>query len=79
MSILEKLYNGEYGVEQPKTPEFQALQERNVHFWEHIEEAVGKDYIDKKWDELCALEHMEDFNYFREGFRLGASLMLELL
>ena len=40
---------------------------------------MGEDFIERHWDGLCKAERFRDCANFREGFRLGVSLMLELL
>ncbi|MDE7245638.1 MAG: hypothetical protein K2O18_16920 [Oscillospiraceae bacterium] len=80
MNILKELYDGQYGVELPKTLEYRAVRHKNVEgFWDKIEEAMGPDFIEKNWENLSRQEELESFEYFRQGFHLGVSLMLELL
>ena len=78
MSILEEIFNNDYSIVLPQTPEYQALREKGNKFWDYIEEKAGTESIDKYWDEFAEMENAEHFHYFREGFLLGASLMLEL-
>ena len=47
-------------------------------FWDYIEEKAGQECIEKYWDDFADMEAAGHFHYFREGFLLGASLMLEL-
>lgn len=78
MSILEEIFSNNYSIDLPQTPEFQTLRERATKFWDYIEETAGRECIEKYWDEFVDMEDAEHFHYFREGFLLGASLMLEL-
>ena len=78
MSLLEEIFLNEYSIELPQTPEYRALREKGSRFWEYIEEKAGAECIEKYWNEFVDLEEAEHFHYFREGFLLGASLMLEL-
>lgn len=78
MSILEEIFNNDYSIDLPHTPEYQTLREKGGKFWDYIEEKVGREGIEKYWDEFVDMECAEHFHYFREGFVLGASLMLEL-
>ena len=79
MDILEKLYNGEYDPGKASDDELpEALRIKRQAFWEAIEEGMGKDFLESHWDTLCQIEHFRDCANFREGFRLGVSLMLEL-
>ena len=80
MDILKELYEGQYGVELPKTPEYLTVRRKVADgFWDKIEQTMGRGFIEKNWENLLKQEDMESFEYFRQGFRLGASLMLELL
>ena len=79
MSILEKIYNQQYAPASPmkKMPFSLRLKERA--FYEAVEEAMGEDFLERYWDGLCEVEDFKRFSDFREGFRLGVSLMLEML
>lgn len=79
MSILKKIYNEQYtpGNPQKKLPFSLRLKERA--FYNAVEEAMGPEFIERHWDNLCKVEDFKRFHDFREGFRLGVSLMLELL
>lgn len=78
MSILENIYNGEYSPDKAlkKMPFSLRLKERA--FFDAIEEAMGQDFIERHWEGLCEMEHFVGCASFREGFRLGVSLMMEL-
>lgn len=78
MSILQDIYNGGYtpGKAADKLPFSLRLQERA--FFEAVEEAMGGEFLQRHWDGLCKIESVRDYASFREGFRLGVSLMLEL-
>lgn len=78
MSLLEEIFNNDYSIDLPHTPEYQALREKGAKFWDYIEETAGRECIEKYWDEFVDMECAEHFHYFRKGFVLGASLMLEL-
>ena len=79
MSILEKIYSGDYdpGKAGENLPFSLRLQERA--FWDAVEEGMGADFIKRHRDALCKIEHFRDCANFREGFRLGVSLMMELM
>ena len=78
MSILKDIFNEEYCPSKPldKLPFSLRLKERA--FFDAIEEAMGAGFIEKHWDALVSVEEYKNFANFREGFRLGVSLMLEL-
>ena len=79
MSILQDIYSEKYtpGKATDKLPFSLRLKERA--FWDAIEAGMGADFIERHWDGLCKVEHFRDYANFREGFRLGVSLMMELL
>ena len=79
MSILQDIYNERYtpGDTLQKMPLSLRLKERA--FYEAIENAMGVEFIERHWEALCEVEGSRDYANFREGFRLGVSLMLELL
>lgn len=79
MSILQDIYNEAYSPidKADKLPFSLRLTERA--FYEAVEEAMGAEFVDKQREKLCKVENFRDFANFREGFRLGVSLMLELL
>lgn len=78
MSILKDIYNGQYSPDDAlkKMPFSLRLKERV--FYDAIEEAMGEDFIERHWDGLCKVEAFRDYTNFREGFRLGIALMMEL-
>ena len=78
MDILETLFNGEY--EPPMLPEgeLDAWLEQDYAFWEHIEALAGPEETETLWFQRGELEAALRLSGFREGFRLGASLLLAL-
>lgn len=80
MSVLKDLYDGQFSVGVPKSLEYRAVRHKNIEeFWDEVEKALGNDVVEEKWKNLSIQEEMESYHYFRQGFRLGAALMLELL
>ena len=79
MSILKDIYNKKYIPADPakKMPFSLSLKERT--FYNAVEEAMGPEFMESHWDNLCKVEDFKRFHDFQEGFRLGVSLMLELL
>lgn len=74
MSILETLFNGEYRTPQEKQTLSPELRDRRREIFEQIEGALPEE----NWDAFCDIQRAQSFASFREGFRLGALLMLEL-
>ncbi len=79
MTTLRDLYSDQYTAKRPDTAEFRALQEADLRNWEQVEAAMGKRFVERCLNQRLALEADLRYNDFREGFLLGASLLLELL
>ena len=79
MSILNDIYCDEYHpqVTGPVLP--QDLREKDLAVWEKASEVLGGDFVDAHLYRLCEIENLNDFHNFREGFRLGVLLMLEVM
>lgn len=79
MSILQDIYNESYFPSESvqKTP--QALQDKRWAFFDEIEKGMGVEFIERHWGDLSEFDQQRDYANFREGFRLGVSLMLEAL
>lgn len=78
MSILEEIYNDSYHVQARRGEEPKELRERNLAFWEKVAEALGDDVLDQHMYDLDESEHIQDVHRFREGFKLGVLMMLEV-
>lgn len=74
MSILQDIYDNKYtpGKAQDRLPFSLRLRGREIY------EALDEEFIERYWDDLCKIGSYRDFANFREGFRLGVSLMLEM-
>lgn len=55
------------------------LSDKWWKFFEEVEKSMGLEFIERHWDNLVEADLYRDHANFREGFRLGVSLMLELL
>ena len=77
--ILKKLYESEGLFNMPVSEEYKALCHKDFKLWEKLEPLLGTDTLDELSDSTAHVEDQRNFNWFRAGFRLGASLMLELL
>ena len=79
MSILQDIYSGGYapGESSEKLPK--DLSDKRWAFYGEVEKAMGLDFMERHWDDLMEADLYRDYTNFREGFRLGVSLMLELL
>ena len=83
--LLEQLFNGEiYPSERivVSTPEYKAAQRTAIQahgdFEEKLCDAMRKE-LDEVYSKDSAVHSFYDEQYFVEGFRLGAQLMLEIL
>ena len=79
MNILETIYDGQYAPARPDSPEYRALRQKSLTYWEQIQKTMGEDFLDKHWNCQVDLESAARLHDFREGFRLAVTLMLELL
>ena len=79
MSILTDIYNGRYEVDRPLTADYQALCREAEEMWEQVKTAVGLELVDKLQSMEADLCELQEERAFRDGFRLGAGLMAELL
>ncbi len=79
MSILQDIYGGSYapGEMPEKLPK--ELSDKRWAFYGEVEKAMGLDFMEQHWDDLMEADLYRDYTSFREGFRLGVSLMLEML
>lgn len=78
MSILEDIYNNHYFPAENVGPQLpREFREKKRNFYDEIEKTIGAGIFEKYWEELCEAECLEKYLIFREGFRLGVSLMLE--
>ena len=77
-SLLFELYNGDYDV-TPKLDKAQEEINRNLCvLLEQIQEQLGLDTVDQLTGLYAQRGDLSDFRYYREGFRLGVQLMLEV-
>ena len=79
MSILQDIYREKYtpGKAADKMPF--SLRLKNRAFWDALEEGMGEEFMERHREGLNKIEQFRDYANFREGFRLGVSLMMELL
>ncbi len=78
MSILTDIYDGEYRAPHSRPPCPQELEDNDLAFWDKAAEALGLDAIDAHMNLLHEKQHLTDIHHFREGFKLGVQLMLEV-
>ena len=77
--ILKQIYEDKFFARRPLTEEYQSLSEKDGILWEKARPLLGRELTDKIQNNQSDINYQTNFEWFREGFRLGASLMLELL
>ena len=78
--ILKELYENENLFRMmPVSDTYKALCEKDAQSWAKLEPILGADTLDELSDITALVKDQSNFEWFRWGFRLGASLMLELL
>lgn len=78
MSILADIYNENYHAQASRPHYPRELREKDLAFWEKVKKALGADAVDAHFYQLCEQENIDDVHHFREGFKLGVLMMLEV-
>ena len=81
-SLLRQIYNGSYYqtiAQRPAMPGYQEAVDAANEAWEKVAAAFGRREQTNITDAVMGALYFEQYNDFRNGFRLGVSLMLELL
>lgn len=78
MSILKDIYNEKYSPRRARRHMPFSLRLRERAFFDAVEAAMGPDFLQRHTDALDEISRFTEYASFREGFRLGASLMWEL-
>ncbi len=78
MSILADIYNGKYQGQASRAHYPQELRDKDMEFWDKVTEALGSEVVDAHLYKLCEKGNLTDIHHFREGFKLGVRLMLEV-
>lgn len=73
---LKELY--EYArLTCPLSEEYKALEEENGALWDKVRPLLGLKTVDELMNSYAGLSWQSEYEWFREGFRLGAALILE--
>ena len=78
-SILDDIYYGNYSRTFTPTPEYRKAVSAATKEWDAAKAVLGYEKIDRLWDTQMEVACLEGADDFREGFRLGAALMLGAL
>lgn len=79
MHILQKIYNEDYTPGKAADDLPFSLRLKNRAFLDALEEGMGEEFLERHSEGLNKIEQFRDYANFREGFRLGVSLMMELM
>ena len=77
--VLKQVYKDKFFARRPLTEEYQSLAEKDGILWKEARPLLGRELMDKIQNSQSDINYQTNYEWFREGFRLGASLMLELL
>lgn len=77
--IIKELYTERFFADRPLTEEYQALAKKDSEIWAKVKPILGRALMDQIQSSQSDLCYQTNYEWFREGFCLGASLMLELL
>ena len=76
--IIKELFSSALYMDLAPSKELQALRKEEEAIWEKIQPLLGMDVIDELHNIQVNIANEQNLIWFREGFRLGAGLMLEL-
>jgi len=79
MSTLHDIYNNEYFPAEPTDEMPPELCDKRRAFLDEIQKTMGEKFLAEHWGGFVEANQFGNFVCFREGFRLGVSLMLEVL
>ena len=77
--ILKSLYESEGIFTMPLSEKYKALCQKDARLWRKLEPLLGVETLDELSDSSTSVEEQGNYEWFCRGFRLGASLMLELM
>lgn len=77
--IIKELFDSALYIDRAPSEKLLALRAEESKLWEKIQPLIGLEIMDELTDVQASIDNEKNLTWFREGFRLGASLMLELL
>ena len=78
-SLLYEIYSGEYDTIPKWDAKRRELGEKICDEWDKVQRMFGDEFMERLFDLEAKREDWQEFQYYREGFRLGIRLMLEAL
>jgi len=78
IDMIKELYEGGLHVDRRFSAEYTALCQQEAELVNKIVPLLGMDMVDELSNIQAEITSAANLDWFRAGFRLGASLMLEL-
>ena len=79
MGIIEELYSGSYRSPFHPSEQYKEFRDEHIRLMEKVNRALGFKFIGELEESEAPMRIEEEEAAFRDGFHLGAMLMLELL
>lgn len=77
--IIKEIYEERFFGERHLSEEYRALEDKDSALWQKVRPLLGRELIDQMQNSQSDINYQTNYEWFREGFRLGAGLMRELL
>ena len=77
--IIEEIYNGMLARNHDYSLEDQDMLRRDAELWDRASPALGHEMVDALQDSQSRIALHTNLNWFREGIRVGLSLVIEAL
>lgn len=77
--LIKELYQRNIDAVFRPTKEARRERAKCSAVWERLGRQLGQETQDALWDSAIEFAEEEDLELFRQGFRLGAQMMLELM
>lgn len=78
-SVIQEIYNHLMAKGFAVTPEYRELCRENAALWDEIQPLLTKETVEKLMDSQNDMILRTNLDWFREGVRIGAAFMLEVL
>ena len=77
--IIEELCSGCFDTRFHASKEYLRQVKEDEPLWDQVAEVFGPEFVDELWSGISILGAEAERSMFRQGFHLGALLMLDLL
>ena len=78
-SLLYELYNGNYDIGTYREEAEEKIAKEITPLLAEVKAKFGREFVDRLTGLYVDQGMLSDYRYYREGFRLGVRLMLEVL